>query len=64
MNNTSAQIQGPWTKLGLSEFAYLMAYTQGYNSGFYTYKEKCSYASGSSLRKAFNKGRRDSKRIY
>lgn len=64
MTNTTSQIQGPWTKLGLSEFAYLMAYTQGYNSGYRIYKEKCSYAPGSGLRKAFNKGRRDSKRIY
>lgn len=64
MTNTTTQIQGPWTKLGISETAYLMAYTQGYNSGYLTYKQKCGYKSGTSLRKAYDKGRRDSKRIY
>ena len=63
MTNTASEIKGPWTKYKLTEFAYLMAYTQGYNSAFHVYKEKCSYEPGSGLRKAFNRGRRDAKKF-
>ena len=51
----------PHEKLGLSELAYLMAYSQGYR------KAPCGYRNtttvGAALRKAYNQGRRDAKKF-
>ena len=55
--------QQPWEKLSISELSYLMAYTQGYNSAHLTHKPKTSYKAGTSLRKAYNRGRKDAKSI-
>ena len=50
----------PHEKLNLSELAYNLAYSQGYRDAFR--KPTCSYKPGTTLRKAYNKGRRDAKK--
>lgn len=49
----------PWEKLGLSELSYLMAYTQGCRDAFK--KPNTLYKAGTPLRKAYNKGRKETK---
>jgi len=51
----------PHEKLNLSELAYNLAYSQGYRDAFG--KPNCSYRKGTSLRKVYDKGRRDAKKI-
>lgn len=50
----------PWKKLKLTEQSYLIAYTQGYRGAFQ--KPNTTYETGTSLRKAYDKGRRDAKK--
>lgn len=53
--------QQPWEKLGLTETSYLLAYTQGCRDAFK--KPNTLYKAGTSLRKAYNRGRKDAKSI-
>ncbi len=52
----------PHEKLGLSELAFNLAYSQGYRDAYS--KVTCSYKKGTALRRAYDKGRRDARRIY
>lgn len=51
----------PHEKLGISELAYNLAYSQGYREAFS--KPECSYKKGTALRRAYDKGRREAKKI-
>jgi hypothetical protein len=51
----------PWDKLGLTELSYLLAYSQGYKAAFIKDYDT-TYKTGTALRKAFNKGKRDAKK--
>jgi hypothetical protein len=51
----------PYEKLGLSETAFLLAYSQGYREAFN--KPECSYKKGTALRRAYDKGRREAKKF-
>jgi len=52
----------PHEKLGISELAYNLAYSQGYRDGFS--KSNTSYKRGTALRRAYDKGRRDARRFF
>lgn len=52
-------LKQPWEKYGITEMAYLMAYTQGYQGAFRS--PNTTYKHGTVLRKIYNKGRREAK---
>ena len=52
----------PHEKLGLSELAYILAFSQGSREAYD--KVTCSYKKGTALRRAYDKGRREARRIY
>jgi len=56
MKNTKKKFLLPHEKLGMSEFAFLIAYEKGYRSirGI-----RCPYPSGTPAYKAYQKGKRD-----
>jgi len=54
-------VKQPYEKLGLSETAFLLAYSQGYRDAYS--KSNCSYRKGTALRKAYDKGRREAKKF-
>lgn len=51
----------PHEKLGISELAYNLAFSQGYRNAYS--KIACSYGRGTSLRKAYEAGKRAAKKI-
>ena len=61
INRKTKKVKQPYEKLGLSETAFLLAYSQGYRDAYS--KSNCSYRKGTALRKAYDKGRREAKKF-
>jgi hypothetical protein len=53
--------QQPYEKYGVSETAFLMAYSAGYNSAFT--KKTNPFKSGTALQRIWAKGKREAKKI-
>jgi hypothetical protein len=53
--------QLPHEKLGMSELAYLLAYSRGYGDAYRNLSP--AYAPKSAQRRAYNQGKKDAKRI-
>ena len=51
----------PHEKLGISEVAYNLCFTSGYNSTFMVNKPKCPHKKGTPYRKAYDAGKRATK---
>jgi hypothetical protein len=56
--------QQPWEKYGISETAFLVVYSSGYNSTFSYNKVSNPHPAGSVYAKIWAKARRDGKRGY
>ena len=56
--------RAPWEKYGISETAFLVVYTSGYNSTSYINKISNPHPAGSVYAKVWAKGRRDSKKTH
>jgi len=55
----------PWEKYGVSELSFNLAWTQGYRDRMNRNgKKDCTYKKGTALRKVYDKGYRDGKKIY
>ncbi len=54
-----------WERYGLTEFAYNMAWTAGYldKVNKFSPKDYCTFKKGTNLRKVYDKGMRDAKKI-